>query len=113
MTKRLIHTRAVRQAEDMINEVLARRRVIKPGILVRYYEHGRADIHNPNSEVILLTGVDRVAMIHPKEPRIELEFLGRRMFTASCAICPYDAHHRQIEQGLMAKRLAQVAVATA
>ena len=107
MNKRLVHTKVVREAQDLLAEALSPRRRIKPGMIVRYYEHGHVDPSDPHSEVTLLTGYDRVVLIHPKEPRIELQLLGRRVFKDSCCLYAYDAHYKNLEKWLDAKIAAK------
>ena len=104
MKKRLVHERVVREAETLLNEALSRasggRRQVRPGDLVRYYQHAKQNPDDPNSEVVLLSGIDRVTVIWPKEPRIELQLLDRRVFKDAICLMPHDSHYRVLEERL-------------
>ena len=112
MQKRLIHTRVVREAQDLLAEALARkpggRRPIRPGMLIRYYFYGMG--RNP-PEAKLKQGIDRVELVRTREPRFFLQHLREWVFGRECSIVPQDRlyarHERQLEEKVTKSRTMQ------
>jgi hypothetical protein len=90
----------VEEAQDLLTEALTTRRKLKLGILIRYYFHAMGG-HPP--EAVLKQGVDRVAMLRTKEPRVFLERMKEWVFSRDCMLLPRDKRYAELEKQHEAK----------